>query len=170
MGTHRKPSLQKVAITSRRSIKDTLKHYHQPCLHRRIRPHGPCGARRHERGHTPILGGWIVYHRSELDSELPIPIVRSAFACLGAKEFATMGGTKLTTMWRANNAKMADSREGEEESFSSVDACYCCQCDDAVCAVLKLNSCVIFRQQGMMMLERAKNCLGKLITFARPQS
>ena len=50
-----------------------------------------------------------------------------------------MGGTKLTTMWRANNAKMADSREGEEESFSSVDPCYCCQCDDAVFAVLKLN-------------------------------
>ena len=147
MGTHGKPRLRKVAITSRCSIKDTLKHYHQPYLHRRSRPQGPCGARRHERGHAPILGGWIVYHRSELDSELPIPIVRSSFACLGAKEFATMGGMKLTTMRRANNAKMADSREGEEESFSSVDACYCCQCDDAVFAVLKLNGCVTFRQQ-----------------------
>ena len=36
---------------------------------------------------------------------------------------------------------MADSREGEEESFFSVDACYCCQCNHAVYAVLKLNGC-----------------------------
>ena len=79
MATHRKPRLRKFAITSRRSIKDTLKYYHQPCLHRRSRPHGPCGARRHYRRHSPILGGWIVYQRSELDSQLRIPIFRFSY-------------------------------------------------------------------------------------------
>ena len=54
---------------------------------------------------------------------------------------------KLTAIWRANDAKMAGSREGEAESFFSVDAYYCCQCDDAVFAVLKLNGCVVFRRQ-----------------------
>ena len=62
-------------------------------------------------------------------------------------EFTTIGSMKLTTIWRANDAKMANSREGGGESFFSVDACYCYQ-GDAVFAMLKLNSCVIFRRQG----------------------
>ena len=117
------------------------------CTRLSSRPHRPRNTRRHHRGHALILGGWIVYRRSELGSQLPIPIVCFSFASVGAMEFATIGGAKLTTIWRAKAAKMADSCEGEGESFFSVNACYCYQCDNVVFAVL--NGCIVFRWQGV---------------------
>ena len=87
----------------------------------------------------------ITYPNSTPSSPSPL----SASLLPLSTEFATIAGTKRTTIWRANDAKMPDSREGEEDFFFSLDACYCCQCDDAAFVVLKLNSCVVFRRQGV---------------------
>ena len=77
------------------------------------------------------------------------PHCRFSFASFGAMECATLGGMKLTAIWRANDAGMADSCKREGESFFSIDACYCHQCDNAVFAVLKLIGCVVFSWQGV---------------------
>ena len=60
---------------------------------------------------------------------------------------------------------MANSCKGEGESFSNVDACYCCQCNDAVFAVLKLNGCVVFRRQGGDDVGQGQKLLGESDNF-----